>query len=403
MVKLFRITSGLIPLAAGLLLIAPANSGRVRLGVEVLIAQNYAPLVGKRVGLITNHTGRTATGESTIDVLAQAPGVKLVALFAPEHGLEGTIEGRPVPAGCEPRTGLPIHSLYGATLRPTDAMLAEVDVLVFDIQDAGVRFYTYITTMAYAMEEAARRKIAFVVLDRPNPLNGLAVQGPMLDPGCSSFVGYFPMPIRHGMTVGELAQMFNAENKISADLTVIPLQGWRRELWFDETGLEWIRPSPNLCSLRGATLYPAIELLRAGGVSVGRGTATPFELSGAPWIRSEELLSYLRSRNIPGVHFEPVHFQPSKDVHAGEVCYGLRLQTTDRSRLDIGWLGVELLAALHKFYPQEFRLEKTLHLLGSTRTLERIRAQDDPREIVAGWEAELEAFKRLRRRYLLYD
>lgn len=401
--KSFRISSSLTALAAVVLLVAQGNIGHVRTGVEVLIAQNYAPLVGKRVGLITNHTGRTATGKSTIDVLAHVPEVTLVALFAPEHGLEGTIEGRDVPAGYEPRTGLPIHSLYGDTLRPTEAMLAELDVLVFDIQDAGVRFYTYVTTMAYAMEEAARCKIPFVVLDRPNPLNGLVVQGPMLDPGRTSFEGYFLMPIRHGMTVGELAQMFNVENGINADLTVIPMQGWRRQFWFDETGLEWIRPSPNLRSLPGATTYPAVELLLAGGVSVGRGTPTPFELFGAPWIRSSELVQYLRNRNIPGVRFEPVRFQPVSNVYAGQVCHGLRLEATDRSLLDVGRLGVELLAALHKLYPQEFRLEKTIRLLGSARTLERIRAQHDPREIVARWEAELQAFKRLRANYLLYD
>jgi len=402
-VRFFRISSGAILLPAVLLLVAQSHPGRVRTGVEVLTAQNFAPLVGKRVGLITNHTGRTATGESTIDLLAHVPEVKLVALFAPEHGLKGTIESHAVPPGREPRTDLPIHSLYGATRRPTAAMLAGVDVLVFDIQDAGVRFYTYITTMAYAMEEAARRKMPFVVLDRPNPLNGLAVQGPMLDPGRYSFVGYFSMPIRHGMTVGELAQMFNRENGIGAELTVIPMQGWRRELWFDQTGLEWLRPSPNLLSLRGATVYPAVELLLAGGVSVGRGTPTPFELFGAPWIRSRELLGYLRSRNIPGVRFEPVWFRPSKEVHVGQLCYGLRLEVTDRNRLDVGLLGVELLAALNKLYPQEFRLDKTLHLLGSQRTLERIQQHDDPREIVAGWEAELAAFQRLRASYLLYD
>lgn len=401
--KPFRISPSLTALAAVVLLVAQGNTGHVRTGVEVLIAQNYAPLVGKRVGLITNHTGRTATGKSTIDVLAHAPEVTLVALFAPEHGLEGTIEGRAVPPGREPRTGLPVHSLYGDTLRPTEAMLTELDVLVFDIQDAGVRFYTYVTTMAYAMEEAARRKIPLVVLDRPNPINGVAVQGPMLDPGRTSFEGYFLMPIRHGMTVGELAQMFNVENGINADLTVITMQGWRRQFWFDETGLEWIRPSPNLRSLPGATTYPAVELLLAGGVSVGRGTPTPFELVGAPWIRSSELVQYLRNRNIPGVRFEPVRFQPVSNVYAGQVCHGLRLEVTDRSLLDVGRLGVELLAALHKLYPQEFRLEKTIRLLGSARTLERIRAQHDPREIVAGWEAELQAFKRLRVNYLLYD
>lgn len=372
-------------------------------GVDVLAAENFAPLAGKRVGLITNHTGRNRAGESTIDVLARAPGVHLVALFAPEHGLRGTIENAEVPAGRDARTGLPIHSLYAATRRPTDTMLAGLDALVFDIQDAGVRFYTYITTMGYALEEAARRGIAFFVLDRPNPLGGRAVQGPLLDADRLSFVGYFPLPIRHGMTVGELARMFNRENGLDAQLTVVPMRGWRRAFWFDQTGWEWVRPSPNLRSLAGATLYPAVELLRAGGVSVGRGTPTPFELFGAPWIRSHELEDYLEARRIAGVRFEATRFRPTADVHAGQLCHGLRLRVTDRNRLDAGRLGVELLSALWRLYPRDFQLEKTIRLLGSQRTLERIRAGDDPEAIVKGWQAELEAFKRMRARYLLYE
>lgn len=380
-----------------------ARQETVLAGIDVLLADNFAPLAGKRIGLITNHTGRTRAGESTIDVLVRAPGVHLVALFAPEHGLRGTIENAPVPSGRDARTGLPVYSLYGATRRPTDAVLAGLDVLVFDIQDAGVRFYTYITTMGYALEEAARHKVAFFVLDRPNPLGGLAVQGPLLDADRLSFEGYFPLPIRHGMTVGELARMFNRENRLDAELTVVPMRGWRRALWFDQTGWAWVRPSPNLRSLAGATPYPAVELLRAGGVSVGRGTPSPFELFGAPWIRSRELQNYLEARRIPGLRFEPMSFRPTADVHAGQLCHGLRLRVTDRNRLDIGRLGVELLSALWRLYPDDFRLEKTIRLLGSQKTLERIRVGDDPEAIVAGWQAELEAFKKMRGQYLLYD
>lgn len=373
-------------------------------GVDVLDEiENFAPLAGKRVGLITNHTGRNRKGDSTIDALARAPGVRLVALFAPEHGIRGTIEEQEVPADRDPKTGLPIHSLYGKTRRPTAEMLADIDALVFDIQDAGVRFYTYVTTMGYAMEEAAKHGIEFFVLDRPNPLGGLSVQGPLLDADRLSFEGYFPLPIRHGMTVGELARMFNQENRISAKLTVIPMRGWRRGLWFDQTGWKWVPPSPNLRNLPGATLYPAVEPLRAGGVSVGRGTPTPFELFGAPWIRSRELQRYLESRRIPGVRFKRVRFRPTADVRTGQLCHGLRLQVTDREALDVGRLGVELLAALWRLYPQQFDLGKTIRLLGSQHTLERIRAGDDPEAIVKGWEAELEAFKKMRAQYLLYD
>ncbi|MEE9233838.1 MAG: DUF1343 domain-containing protein [Candidatus Acidoferrales bacterium] len=378
-------------------------AGEVRLGVDVLAERDFAPLRGKRVGLITNQSGRTGDGRRTIDVLAEAEGVELVALFAPEHGLEGKVEMEgAVGDAVDARTGLRVFSLYGDTRRPTPEMLEGLDVLVFDIQGAGVRYYTYMTTMAYAMEEAAKRGIEFVVLDRPNPLNGAGVHGPLLDPERLSFEGYFPLPLRHGMTLGELARLFNAENQIGVRLTVVPMKNWRRGLWFDQTGLPWINPSPNLRSLEANTVYPAVELLRAGEVSVGRGTETPFLLFGAPWIESEELARYLEARQIPGIRFEPVEFTPSEDAHAGQRCHGVRLTLTDRNQLDVGRLGVELLSALWRLYPEEFKLDKTIRLVGSKRTIERIRAGDDPVEIVAGWEEELEAFRRLRLPYLLY-
>lgn len=388
--------------AVAFLVASPPKPEPVLAGVDVLVAEDFAPLAGRRVGLITNHTGRTRQGTSTIDVLARAPGVRLVALFSPEHGLRGTQDAA-VPSGRDPVTGLPVHSLYGQTRRPTDAMLAGIDALVFDIQDAGVRFYTYITTMGYALEEAARHKIALFVLDRPNPLGGLAVQGPVLDADRLSFVAYFPLPIRYGMTVGELAQMFNRENGLNAELTVVRMRGWRRRFWFDQTGWTWVRPSPNLRSFPGAMVYPAVELLQAGGVSVGRGTPTPFEHFGAPWIESRALRRHLEARRIPGIRFEAARFRPVSGLHAGQPCNGLRLRVTDRNALDVGRLGVELIAALHKLYPQQFNLEKTLGLLGSRRTLDRIRAGDAPADIVAGWQEELEAFKRRRAPYLLYD
>ncbi len=388
---------------------APATSvpetkaAKVRVGIDVLEAEGFAPLRGKRVGLITNQTGRTSDGRRTVDVLAAAEGVKLVALFSPEHGWEGQVaEGR-VGETVDAKTGLRVYSLYGKTRRPTEEMLKGIDVLVFDIQDAGVRYFTYGTTMAYAMEEAAKHGIEFVVLDRPNPLNGVAVNGPMLDPDRLSFEGYFPLPLRHGMTLGELARLYNAENTIGAKLTVVPMQEWRREMWFDETGLEWVNPSPNLRSLTGNTFYPAVELLRSADVSVGRGTGSPFERFGAPWIDGERLAEYLNVRHIPGVEFRPVEFTPTSDVHAGKHCGGVWLELTDREALDTGRLGVELISALWKLHPTEFQVDKTLRLLGSKKTLERIRAGNDPVGIVAGWEEELKAFKELRAKYLLYE
>lgn len=375
---------------------------RVRVGIDVLAAEEFAPLRGKRVGLIANQTSRTTDGRRTLDLLATVEDVTLAAVFSPEHGLEGQLSGA-VADSVDAATGFRVYSLYGSTRRPTAEMLAGLDVLVFDVQDAGVRYYTYATTMAYAMEEAAQQGLEFVVLDRPNPLNGVAVEGPRLDADRLNFEGYFPLPLRHGMTMGELARLFNAEANIGARLQVVPMENWRRGMWFDETGVGWVDPSPNLRSLTGNIFYPAVELLRAGDVSVGRGTETPFELLGAPWIEGEQLAAYLEGRGIPGVRFVAADFTPAEDVHPSRRCQGVRLLLTDRSALDAGRLGVELLSALARLYPNDFRLEKTIRLLGSQRTLERIRAGDDPVEIVAGWREELDAFRRLRMNYLLYE
>jgi uncharacterized protein YbbC (DUF1343 family) len=380
----------------------PSSPLKVLAGIDVLVAEQFAPLRGKRVGLITNQTGRTADGRRTIEVLQEAPEVRLAAVFSPEHGLEGQLSGH-VEHGRDVATGVKVWSLYGRTRRPTAEMLEGLDVLVFDLQDAGVRYYTYATTMAYAMEEAARAGVAFMVLDRPNPLNGLRVEGPLLDADRLNFEGYFPLPLRHGMTVGELARLYNSENRIGVTLEVVPMQHWRREQWFDQTGLPWVLPSPALASLTSNTFYPAVELLRAGDVSVGRGTEEPFELLGAPWMDAEELARYLEARQIPGVTFKPAHFTPTSDVHADRRCQGVRLVLADREALDAGRLGVELLGALWKLYPSHFRLERTIRLLGSSRTLARIRAGDDPKEIAAEWKAELEEFGKLRAKYLLYE
>ena len=342
---------------------SPAAAAQTLTGIDVLEAQKFAPLVGKRVGLITNQTGVDRDGRSTIDLLAHAPGVKLVALFSPEHGIRGEFDAR-VSSSTDETTGLPIYSLYGETERPTDAMLAGVNVLVFDIQDAGVRFYTYITTMGYAMEAAAAHHIPFYVLDRPDPLGGERIEGPMLDRERTNFVGYFPMPVRMAMTLGEMAQMFNTENKIGCDLRIIRMKNWQRRLWFSDTGLPWRNPSPNLRSPEAEILYPGLEILQAGGISVGRGTARPFELLGAPWTRGEELAAYLNRREISGVRFEPEKFTPDSGVYKGELCDGVRVVAANRDSVQSMLMGLEIAAAFRKIYPGKFETAKMIELTG---------------------------------------
>ncbi len=378
------------------------RNAQTKSGIDVLVEENFAALRGKRVGLITNHTGLDRNGRSTIDLLWKAEGVKLVALFSPEHGIAGRFDEN-VTSTTDTATGLPIYSLYGDTRRPTDEMLRGVDALVFDIQDAGVRFYTYPTTMAYAMEEAAKRKIAFYVLDRPNPLGGEAIEGPMLDKDRLSFVGYFPVPVRHGMTVGELARMFNEENKIGADLHVVAMKDWRRRDTFEATGLPWTAPSPNLRSLDAALLYPGIEILQSAGVNVGRGTETPFELFGAPWIKSVELAAYLNRRFVPGVRFVPTRFTPNAGPYNGEPCEGIALVITDRATLNSMLMGLEIAAALWKMYPENFKVDKLITLLGNAAALERLKKGDAPTRILDEASDEIDAFRRLRGKYLLYQ
>ena len=378
-----------------------ALSAQTLTGIDMLEAQKFAPLTGKRVGLITNQTGIDRKGHSTIDLLAQAPGVKLVALFSPEHGIRGTLDAR-VSSSMDDATGLPVYSLYGETERPTDAMLAGIDVLVFDIQDAGVRFYTYITTMGYAMEAAAARHIVLYVLDRPDPLGGERIEGPMLDRERTNFVGYFPMPVRMAMTLGEMAQMFNAENKIGCDLRIIRMKNWGRQMWFGDTRLPWVNPSPNLRSPEAGILYPGLEILQAGGVSVGRGTARPFELVGAPWIHGEDLAVYLNRRAISGVRFEPNKFTPDSGLYYGEPCDGVRIVMTDRAALQTMRMGIEIAEALGKFYPVKFETAKVIELLGNAATIQRLVSGQDPPAVVAGWSTDLDAFQKLRAKYLLY-
>jgi len=379
------------------------RNGSVKTGIDVLAAGHFAALAGKHVGLITNSSGRAGDGSRTIDLLQHAPGVKLVALFSPEHGLEGSAsEGAKVDSSRDAATGLPIYSLYGDTQRPSAQMLEGIDTLVFDIQDVGARFYTYITTMGYCLEAAGKKGIEFYVLDRPNPINGAEVDGPVLDPDLRSFIGYFPMPIRHGMTVGELAEMFNGENHLNAKLHVIKMEGWERTDWFDETGLAWINPSPNLRNLTEETLYPGVCLLEGANVSVGRGTDTPFEMVGAPWIDGRALAALLNNKKIQGVRFLPMDFKPLSGIFAGEVCHGVQIVLIDRQALEPTEMGVELLTTLWRLSPQNLKLDGTLNLVGSRKVLESIRSGESPSRIWYDWQEPLETFKKVRARYLLY-
>ena len=379
---------------------APRHAS-VLTGIDVLEAQKFAPLAGKRVGLITNQTGVDRNRRSTIDLLAHAPGVKLVALFSPEHGIRGAVDER-VPSATDAATGLPVYSLYGDDVRPTDAMLAGLDALVFDIQDAGVRFYTYITTMGYTMEAAATHQLAYYVLDRPGPLGGERIEGPMLDRERTNFVAYFPMPVRMAMTLGEMAQMFNAENKLGVDLHIIAMRNWRRHDWFDDTGLPWVNPSPNLHSFRAEILYPGLEILQAGGVSVGRGTPLPFERIGAPWIHGDAFVEEMNRRAVLGVRFIADRFTPDSGLYAGELCEGARVEVTDRASFEPMRMGVEIAAALAKLYPANFDVSKMIALVGNAETIAKLKADDAPSAIVKGWTGELEKFRKMRAKYLLY-
>jgi len=374
---------------------------RVKTGVEVYESLNVEPFAGKRIGVITNQTGVDPFGHRTIDTLASRSDVKLIAIFSPEHGLGGTVEG-PVANASDAATGVPIYSLYGETRRPTDTMLKGIDTLVFDIQDAGVRFYTYVTTMAYCMEEAAKHHIEFVVLDRPDPLGGEVIEGPVLEADRASFTGYFPMPVRYGMTLGELARMFNAENHIGADLQVSPLRNWHRGDAYDQTGLKWIPPSPNLRTVNEVFLYPGVEILQAGGVSVGRGTETPFEILGAPWIEADAFAAALNRREIPGVSFSSAEFNPSSDLYHGQLCHGVRIEITSRDSFRSMWMGLEFADVLHRMYTDHFDLDKINELLGSQSTIDRLKRGDAPADIVAGWTADLDKFRQMREKYLLY-
>lgn len=385
------------------------RNGSVQTGIDVLEAHSFDPIRAatgkKKIGVLTNQTGVDLQGRRTIDVLAQAPGISLDAIFSPEHGVTGSLDTLHVGNSTDAATGVPVYSVYGgsdAARRPSLDVLKSLEAVVVDIQDVGARYYTYETTLGYFLEAAAKVGIELIVLDRPNPVTGSFVQGPIPDAGRESFVNYFPVPVRHGMTMGELAKMFNAERNINARLTVVPMEGWMRGDWYDSTSLPWINLSPNMRSLTEATLYMGVGVVEGTNVSVGRGTETPFELLGAPWIKATELAQYLNGRSISGVRFVPVSFTPNASVYAGQKCEGVNIVLVDRNGFDGPELGVELASALHKLYAEQFHLDRMIELLPNQAAYDAIAGGQDPRRIADDWRESLEKFQKVRDKYLIY-
>lgn len=378
---------------------APAS---VLNGIDVLQRDDFAALKGRRVGLITNQTGLNRDGVSTIRLLHDASDVKLVTLFSPEHGLEGKLDIPKIADQQEATTGLKVISLYGENRTPTTENLEGIDTLVFDIQDIGCRFYTYVSTMGNAMKAAGEHGIRFVVLDRVNPIGGVDVQGPLLDDGDQSFVGYHTLPVRHGMTAGELAQMFQKEMKRNVDLQIIRVEGWKRSLLFDETGLTWTNPSPNMRSVTQALLYPGVGLLEMTNVSVGRGTDTPFELLGAPWIHERELAAHLNAAGLPGVRFVPVRFRPSSSKYADESCGGVSILITDRDQFQPLRTGIQLMCSLQALFPEHWETKNLNRLLSSTKVHDAVLAGKPVTEIETLWAEDLVKFMNRRTEYLIY-
>lgn len=379
-------------------------------GLDVLLDEGSPELAGMRCGLITNHTGVDRHLRSIIDLLREHDVIELVALLGPEHGVRGEAQaGAEVSGAIDQRTGLPVHSLYGETLAPTPAMMQGLDALIFDIQDAGVRFYTYVSTMINAQEAAVSAGLRFVVLDRPDPIGGIRVEGNMLDPGFASFVGAHPVPIRYGMTVGELARMVAADREWPEPM-VVPMRGWRRAWWFDQTGLPWVFPSPNLPTLDAMALYPGTCLVEGVNVSEGRGTTRPFELIGAPWLDPFEFAGQMERRNLPGVAFRPTWFTPMFSKHANVSCGGVQIHMLDREAMRPVQLGMHLLHVLRDMDSDAFGWRTGRDgnhaldlLLGSDRPRHMLDAGDSVEQITAGWEEEARAFEDRRRPYLLYD
>lgn len=386
------------------------RNGQVKTGIDVLEANNFVSLQAPpgrklRVGIITNQTGLDSAGRRTIDVLAKAPNVELKAIFSPEHGIFGEADTTKIGNSVDAATGVPVYSAYGASTaarHPSPNVLSDLDAIVYDIQDVGVRCYTYEATAGYFLESAAKAGLPIYILDRPNPINGNFIQGAVSEPQVSTFTDYHPVPMRHGMTIGELARMYNEERHIGAKLTVVKMEGWQRGDWFDETGLLWVNPSPNLRSLTEATLYPGVVLVEGTNVSVGRGTDTPFEVVGAPWIKPQDFADYMNARLLQGVRFVPVTFTPKDSIYKGLACGGVNIIVTDRNFFDSAELGIELGSALVKLYPNEYKIDKMIELLGNHEIFNRLKSGEDPRRIQQDVQEEIDQFVEVRKKYLLY-
>lgn len=379
---------------------APAD---VMCGLDVLAADDFKLLQGRKVAVITNHTARDRQGTHILKLLTQSGKVNIVAIFSPEHGLYGKLDEK-VGDMVDPDTGLKVFSLYGETRKPTPEMLKGVDTILFDIQDIGARFYTYPATMGHAMEAAAEQGgIKVIVLDRPNPITGTRIDGPISDPGRPRFTAFGPLPTMHGMTIGELAKLFNTEYKINCDLTVVECKGWSRSMWWDETGLLWTNPSPNMRNVTQATLYPGSCLVEACNVSVGRGTDQPFEFIGAPWIDGRKWAAALNAVKVPGTRFVPIEFTPAKGSKFGEKpCQGVYILITNREEFQPVPMGLALAWTLHKQFGKDFEVDKVLNLMGNAEVLAAMKTADDPLKLSSLWAKPLEDFSKVREKYLIY-
>ncbi|UCE40143.1 MAG: DUF1343 domain-containing protein [Candidatus Aminicenantes bacterium] len=391
------------------------DNQKVKLGLDVLLLNHLSELEGKRVGIITNQTGISSSGEHIVDILSSIEGLTIRALYAPEHGIRGDLpDATKMVSYVDQRTGIQVWSLYGEHLKPTEEMLEDVDVLVYDIQDVGARFYTFISTMGLAMEAASEHSKQFIVLDRPNLINGMTIEGPIIEEPYFSFVGQYPIPVRYGMTPGEMAWMIKGEKWMKGmdelNLKVIPMEGWQRTMWYDQTGLPWIKTSPNIPSIHTAAVYPGLCLVEALNISEGRGTMRPFEQIGAPWIDSYKLAEIMNFCRLPGIYFKPITFTPVMLPHAApwnkyrdQDVNGVSLIITDREKMRPLQVMVHLLVTLKKHYPEELELRKNLERLIGIPSFRR--AIDDlrpPEEILAEWEPGIQAFDKARQKYLLY-
>ena len=397
----------------------PSRNGTVETGIDVLEQENFASLAELkkkhgghlRVGILSNQTGLDSHGRRTIDVLfhdapAKVPGLKVTTLFSPEHGITGKMDTTDISGSTDKATGLPVVSMYGATAaerHPPIKKLRHLDAVVIDLRDAGVRFYTYETAVAYFLQAAAHTGTDIVILDRPDPINGSFVQGPVSDAGHSSYTGFMPLPVRHGMTMGELARYFNGEGHLGASLTVIAMKGWQRGDWYDSTSLLWVNPSPNLRNLNEATLYPGLGMIESSNISVGRGTDTPFAWIGAPWIDATQFAAALNRRMIPGIRFVPVEFTPQAPYpYAWQVCNGVQFVITNRNELNVPEMGIEIASMLNKMYPTQYHLDAIARLLANQATLKALQDHEDPESIADTWRDSVEQFMERRKAYLIY-